>query len=56
MTANGSSLGTSPLTAFVNFPSPYTQELLQRALVATLPALAMTDEEPEEDAPPRLQW
>lgn len=46
----------APLTAFVNFPSPYTQSLLERALVAVLPAVSMSDEQPAEDAPPRLQW
>lgn len=45
-----------PLTAFVNFPSPYTQSLLERALVAVLPAVSMSAELPDEDAPPRLQW
>ncbi len=47
---------SGPLTAFVNFPSPYTQSLLERALVAVLPALAMTSELPSDDAPPQLQW
>ncbi|BEI85940.1 hypothetical protein CcaverHIS002_0602270 [Cutaneotrichosporon cavernicola] len=42
------------LTAFVNFPSPYTQALLERALVAVLPALEMSSDIPKE--PPKLQW
>ncbi|TXT10849.1 hypothetical protein VHUM_02354 [Vanrija humicola] len=45
-----------PLTAFVNFPSPYTQTLLLRALAATLPAVNITVLPPDEKNPPRLQW
>ncbi|CAK9779465.1 hypothetical protein CC85DRAFT_309441 [Cutaneotrichosporon oleaginosum] len=44
------------LSAFVNFPSPYTQSLLERALVAVLPALSLSSSPPDEAAPPRLQW
>ncbi|KAL1408615.1 putative tubulin--tyrosine ligase pby1 [Vanrija albida] len=46
----------APLTAFVNFPSPYTQTLLLRALAATLPAVNITVLPPDEKNPPRLQW
>ena len=45
------------LTAFVNFPSQYTQNLLLTALTSTLPALAITTqpaESTEECA--QLQW
>lgn len=44
------------LTAFVSFPSPYTQTLLLRALTATLPALSLSLLPPDPEAPPRLQW
>ena len=44
------------LTAFVSFPSPYTQTLRLRALTATLPSLSMSLLPPDPDHPPRLQW
>jgi hypothetical protein len=44
-----------PLTAFVNFPSPYTQSLLLSALTS-IPSIATTLLPPSDDAPPRLQW
>lgn len=56
--ANGTSDGgkEQALTAFVSFPSPYTQTLLLRALTATLPSLSMSLLPPDPDHPPRLQW
>jgi hypothetical protein len=45
-----------PLTAFVSFPSPYTQQLLLRALAQTLPAVSISLLPPDEVDPPRLQW
>lgn len=53
--ANGDSKEEA-LTAFVSFPSPYTQTLLLRALTATLPSLSMSLLPPDPDSPPRLQW
>lgn len=44
------------LTAFVSFPSPYTQTLLLQALVSTLPRLAVSLAPFPEDDPPSLQW
>ena len=45
-----------PLTAFVSFPSPYTQTLLLQALVSTLPSLSISLVPPEDEDPPALQW
>ena len=45
-----------PLTAFVSFPSPYTQTLLLQALVSTLPSLSISLVPPEDNDPPALQW
>ncbi|WWD20428.1 hypothetical protein CI109_104904 [Kwoniella shandongensis] len=45
-----------PLTAFVSFPSPYTQSLIVQALVSTLPALNLSLAPFPEDQPPALQW
>ncbi|KAK4686790.1 tubulin---tyrosine ligase, partial [Tremellales sp. Uapishka_1] len=45
-----------PLTAFISFPSPYTQSLLISALVSTLPNLSLSLTPPPEDSPPQLQW
>jgi tubulin--tyrosine ligase len=45
------------LTAFVNFPSQYTQNLLLSALTSTLPALSITTQPAEDSqACPQLQW
>ncbi|ODO11319.1 hypothetical protein I350_00095 [Cryptococcus amylolentus CBS 6273] len=51
-----SSPKAEPLSAFVSFPSPYTQSLLVQALVSTLPSLALSLAQPPEDQPPALQW
>lgn len=47
---------TEPITAFVSFPSPYTETLLVRALAATLPAVSISNDPPSEENPPKLQW
>ncbi|KIR36635.1 cytoplasmic protein [Cryptococcus deuterogattii MMRL2647] len=44
------------LSAFVSFPSPYTQSLLVQALVSTLPSLSLSLAQFPEDQPPALQW
>ncbi|WVO19489.1 uncharacterized protein IAS62_000775 [Cryptococcus decagattii] len=44
------------LSAFVSFPSPYTQSLLAQALVSTLPSLSLSLAQFPEDQPPALQW
>jgi tubulin--tyrosine ligase len=45
------------LTAFVNFPSQYTQNLLLSALTSTLPSLAITTHPAEStEECPQLQW
>ncbi|WVR07943.1 hypothetical protein IAU60_004986 [Kwoniella sp. DSM 27419] len=46
----------SRLSAFVSFPSPYTQSLLVQALVATVPSLALSLAPFPDDEPPALQW
>ncbi|GFZ49792.1 hypothetical protein JCM24511_07195 [Saitozyma sp. JCM 24511] len=51
-----SSNNHAPLSAFVSFPSPYTQTLLVQALVSTLPAISLSLIPPPEDDPPPLQW
>ncbi|AAW46627.1 cytoplasm protein, putative [Cryptococcus deneoformans JEC21] len=51
-----SSTNQKPLSAFVSFPSPYTQSLLVQALVSTLPALSLSLVQFPEDQPPALQW
>ncbi|EIW71443.1 hypothetical protein TREMEDRAFT_42822 [Tremella mesenterica DSM 1558] len=45
-----------PLNAFVSFPSPYTQTLIIKALVALIPSLKLSLVPPDEDDPPELQW
>jgi hypothetical protein len=50
------SKSSQPLTAFISFPSPYTQTLLLQALVSTLPSLSISLVPPEDDDPPALQW
>lgn len=47
---------TQAVTAFVNFPSPYTQNLLVKALVSTLDSIAISLVPPSDEDPPRLQW
>jgi hypothetical protein len=47
---------TQAVTAFVNFPSPYTQNLLVKALVSTLDSISISLVPPSEEDPPRLQW
>ncbi|WVQ77555.1 hypothetical protein IAR50_007243 [Cryptococcus sp. DSM 104548] len=47
---------TEPLSAFISFPSPYTQSLLVQALISLLPSLSLTLVQPPEDNPPALQW
>jgi hypothetical protein len=54
--SSSSSTCKPPLTAFVSFPSPYTQTLLVQALVSTLPAISLSLIPPSEDDPPALQW
>ncbi|KAK8849796.1 hypothetical protein IAR55_005132 [Kwoniella newhampshirensis] len=44
------------LTAFISFPSPYTQSLLVQALVSSLPSLSLSLAPFPEDQPPALQW
>ncbi|WVQ95917.1 hypothetical protein IAU59_003016 [Kwoniella sp. CBS 9459] len=55
--ANNDSVPTNKkLSAFVSFPSPYTQSLLVQALVSTIPSLALSLAPFPEDEPPALQW
>lgn len=51
-----SSTNQGRLSAFVSFPSPYTQSLLVQALVSTLPSLSLSLAQFPEDQPPALQW
>ncbi|WVF68366.1 hypothetical protein IAT40_003131 [Kwoniella sp. CBS 6097] len=44
------------LSAFVSFPSPYTQSLLVQALVSTIPSLSLSLAPFPGDEPPALQW
>jgi tubulin--tyrosine ligase len=47
----------SRLSAFVNFPSSYTQELLLSALTSTLSRLSITENPPNNSGDcPQLQW
>lgn len=53
-TSNGAG---NRLTAFVNFPSQYTQNLLLSALTSTLPALSITTQPAESsEGCSQLQW
>lgn len=45
-----------PLTVFVSFPSLYTQSLINKALVSTLPNLSLSPGPFPEDSTPTLQW
>jgi len=45
-----------PLTVFVSFPSLYTQSLINKALVSTLPNLSLSPGPFAEDSTPTLQW
>ena len=47
---------TGPITAFINFPSPYTQNLLIKALISTLDSISISLVQPDDQDPPRLQW
>ncbi|OCF40672.1 cytoplasmic protein [Kwoniella heveanensis CBS 569] len=55
MTDTGN-LPDKKLSAFVSFPSPYTQSLLVQALVATIPSLSLSLAPFPEAEPPALQW
>ncbi|KAI9638762.1 tubulin-tyrosine ligase family-domain-containing protein [Dioszegia hungarica] len=47
---------TVPLTAFVSFPSPYTQSLIVKALISCLSSISISLLPPDDEDPPRLQW
>lgn len=55
-TSMSDSAAPEALSAFVSFPSPYTQTLLLRALAGTLPSVSLSLLPPDEEHPPRLQW
>ncbi len=51
------SSSSARLTAFVNFPSPYTQNLILQALTSLIPNLSLTLVPPCPGEPtPQLQW